>query len=196
MRGIAASPAVLLLAAVIGTLAFAAACRSGFPGKLVFSARFDESGGPVRAPASTPFVAVRNAERQGGRAAARRRGRHDHLAPARALPRWAPTGAPARAAATRATSRSTAAASACPIHTAARGASERVVATAVFKGGEACRLQRELGLAAPRRSIRRRLDRAPGRRAAPTAGPRRRRAAARLEAEHRPAAAGARGHAA
>ena len=138
MRGIAASPAVLLLAAVIGTLAFAAPAGAASPGKLVFSARFDESGGPYGA-GSTPFVTVRNAS---GKVVAQRRvGAGGTII---SLPRgiyrvssyWRPCEGgcdPGDLPLDRCGRR-------VPIHTAARGASERVVATAVFRAGEACRL--------------------------------------------------------
>jgi hypothetical protein len=138
VRGIAASPAALLVAAVIGTLAFAAPAGAAERGKLVFSARFDASAGPYGA-GSTPFVTVRNAA---GKVVTQRRvGAGGTIV---SLPRgsyrlssyWRPCEGGCDAddlPLDRCGKRFS-------IHTAARGASERVVATAVFKAGDPCRL--------------------------------------------------------
>jgi hypothetical protein len=138
VRGIAASPAALLLAAVIGTLAFAAPAGAAERGKLVFSARFDASAGPYGAGA-TPFVTVRDAA---GKVVAQRRvgagGTIVSLARGsyRLSAYWRPCAGGCDAddlPLDRCGKR-------VRIHTAARGASERLVATAVFRAGEACRL--------------------------------------------------------
>ncbi|MBN1530522.1 MAG: hypothetical protein JW895_15775 [Thermoleophilaceae bacterium] len=133
MRGIAASSAVLFAA-----LAFAAPAGAAGPGELEFSARFDAGAGPYAA-GSTPFVTVRGA---GGKVVAQRRvGAGGTVI---SLPRgtyrvtayWRPCEGgcdpddlPLDHCARRVS-----------IHTAGRGASERVVAAAVFRGGEACRM--------------------------------------------------------
>ena len=149
MRGIAASPAVLLLVAVIGTLAFAAPAGAAERGRLVVTARFDASAGPY-APGSIPFVTVRNGA---GKVVAQRRvGAGGTIV---SLPRgsyrvtayWRPCEGgcdPEDVPLDRCTKR-------VPIHTAARGASERVVANAVFRGGDACRL--EVGSDWPPRAV-------------------------------------------
>jgi len=134
-----------LLIAVIGALTFAgtsagdpstSAQAAAKQGRLVFTARFDESAGPYSAGA-TPFVVVRNAA---GRVVAQR-----NAASGRAivsLPRgryavsayWRPCEGGCDdedLPLDRCTKR-------VSIHTAARGASESVSFAAVFKGGEAC----------------------------------------------------------
>ena len=144
MRGSAASPGAVLLIAVIGALTFAGASDGGH----VHAAGAADQGGwcsprastRARGPygaGATPFVAVRNA---GGEVVAQRRAASGRTVIS--LPRgryavaayWRPCEGgcdaedlPLDRCAKR-----------VPIRTAARGASETVNATAVFKGGEPC----------------------------------------------------------
>ena len=149
MRGSAASPGAVLLIAAIGALAFAGTSAGGeatsagaageAQGRLAFSARFDESAGPYSAGA-TPFVVVRTA---GGKVVAQRRAASGSATVS--LPRgryavaayWRPCEGSCDAEdlpLDRCTKR-------VSIHTASRGASETVSASAVFKGGEPCSLR-------------------------------------------------------
>ena len=147
MRGSAVSPGVVVLIAIIGALTFAGPAAGQSPtadasgaanGRVIFSARFDESGGPY-AGGATPFVVVRNAA---GKVVAERRASGRTVI---SLPRgryvvgayWRPCEGTCDAEdlpLDRCAKR-------VPIRTAARGASETVTATAVFKGGETCSLR-------------------------------------------------------
>jgi hypothetical protein len=133
VRGFAASSAVFF-----AVLALAAPAGAAGPGKLEFSARFDASAGPYAA-GSTPFVTVRDASGDvvaqrrvgaGGTIISLKRGNY------RVTAYWRPCegGCDADDLPLDTCSRRV------PIHTAARGASERVVARAVFRGGDACRM--------------------------------------------------------
>jgi hypothetical protein len=147
MRGSAASsPGAVLLIAVIGALTFAgtsagdsstsADAAAAAQGRLVFTARFDESGGPYGAGA-TPFVVVRDSA---GRVVAQRSASSGRAAIS--LPRgryavsayWRPCEGRCDAEdlpLDRCGKR-------VSIRTAARGASESVTFAAVFKGGDPC----------------------------------------------------------
>ena len=145
MRGSAASPGAVLLIVFLGVLAFAGPATGGSPtadaaatdGRVVFTARFDESSGPYAAGA-TPFVVVRNAA---GNVVAERRASGRTVI---SLPRgryvvgsyWRPCEGscdPEDVPLDRCAKR-------ISIHTAARGASESVAAKAVFRAGDACSL--------------------------------------------------------
>jgi hypothetical protein len=149
MRASAACPAALATLLALAALAFAAP-SGGAPapaeraakarGELRFSARFDESAGPY-VKGSVPFLLVRDAS---GRDVVRRRvndrtvvslpaGRYTLAA------YWRPCEGPCQEEdlpTDRCARRFT-------IHTARRGASEAVTASAVFRGGEPCRLRVE-----------------------------------------------------